>query len=293
MSMTDPVEQRRKVLRLTVEIPDVYADDLPDTAALWADGRTPTARHYLDGVLEEWLREDATISVVTLPGEKSMNDEFEIHGYSCRIVGVSVRDRETDEVLPPPPTSTRCSQCGVQRGAYIVVIDDGEERALCGPCYRARPRPLTHFDFDPNETIEFTAPVQVSLTCAECGTDDEISSEDIIPVYGPPPGQYLCASCRPAPQPPPVEPPKPFAPTMNLLDEDQPETHGDRRRRVGSAVRRLREQAWHTTDVFRDTVVTGAGHQVVSELVESALGVDAAWQSYISPSHGDLPEEFR
>lgn len=186
--MTDPVERRRKVLRLTVEIPDVYADDLPDTAALWADGRTPTPRHYLDAVLEEWLREDATITVVTLPGEKSMNDEFGIHGYNCTIVGVSVRDRETGEVLPSAPTATPvwCSRCGTELGGYFLpAIVDGKRRAVCGTCYRFL-APLT-----------FMVPTRMTITCAECGLDNEVGPEDVLTVHGPPPGRYLCASCRP------------------------------------------------------------------------------------------------
>jgi hypothetical protein len=82
-----------KTLVLYIEVPDVWSDDLEASAAEWADGDEPTARDYLDVVLEEWMRPEVGLTIVTLPGEKSSNDDFEVHAYTGRIIGAETRDR--------------------------------------------------------------------------------------------------------------------------------------------------------------------------------------------------------
>ena len=76
-----------RILRLTIEIPGVYADDLDEAAALWADGEEVTSTDYLDVILHEWMRPEVGITIVTLPSDKAMSDDFEIHSYEARIVG--------------------------------------------------------------------------------------------------------------------------------------------------------------------------------------------------------------
>ena len=82
----------KKTLYLTVEVPGIYADDLPASAAELSDGE-PTPEDYLFVVVEEWMRQEVGLTIVTLPGEKCMSDDFEICAYTGRIVGAEVRDR--------------------------------------------------------------------------------------------------------------------------------------------------------------------------------------------------------
>ena len=86
-------------LLLTIEVPGIWADDLPESAALWADseetGDKPTPEDYLNVVIEEWFREEVGLTIVTLPGEKTMNDDFGVHAYTCRIVGAGVKEIAT------------------------------------------------------------------------------------------------------------------------------------------------------------------------------------------------------
>jgi hypothetical protein len=84
----------RKTLVLHIEVPDVYADDLEESAAAWADDEPPTAEDYLNVVTEEWMRPEVGLTVVTIPGEKNTNDDFEVHAYIARIVGAELRDRK-------------------------------------------------------------------------------------------------------------------------------------------------------------------------------------------------------
>ena len=81
--MTD----RTKRLRLVIEIPDIYADDLDESAEIMADGEEVTEAHYLWVVTEEWMREEVGITIVSLPGEKCMSDDFTVAAYTGRIVG--------------------------------------------------------------------------------------------------------------------------------------------------------------------------------------------------------------
>jgi len=89
-----PAEIPTKVLVLHIEVPDIWADDLPEHAGYWSDSDQPGPDDYLSVVTEEWMREEVGLTIVTLPGEKSMSDDFEVHAYTCRIVGASVRDAQ-------------------------------------------------------------------------------------------------------------------------------------------------------------------------------------------------------
>jgi regulator of replication initiation timing len=89
MTTTNPT----KTLVLHVTVPGFHADDLNNRAKELADG-CPTAEDRLEVVLEEWMREEVGITLVSLPNEKNMNDDFEIHAYTGRIVGAELRSRE-------------------------------------------------------------------------------------------------------------------------------------------------------------------------------------------------------
>jgi hypothetical protein len=81
-----------KNLILHIEVPGIWADDLPESAALWAEGSEPTAKDYATVVTEEWMRPEVAIAVVTRPGEKNLNEDFELHTYKGLIVGAAVRE---------------------------------------------------------------------------------------------------------------------------------------------------------------------------------------------------------
>jgi len=85
---------KAKTLVLHIEVPGVYADDLDASAAEYAkyDEREPTPQDYLEVVLEEWMRSEVGLTIVTLPGEKNMHEDFEVHAYNGLIVGAEVRD---------------------------------------------------------------------------------------------------------------------------------------------------------------------------------------------------------
>ena len=88
---TSITSRQKKVLILHVEVPDYWADDLDESAGIWADGE-PTAKDRLDVVLEEWMREECGITLVGKPGDKCMNDDFTVAAFTGRIVGAETRD---------------------------------------------------------------------------------------------------------------------------------------------------------------------------------------------------------
>jgi hypothetical protein len=81
-----------KRLVLHIEVPGVYADDIPQSAAVLSEPNEPGPEDYLFVVTEEWMREEVGLTIVTLPGEKNLNEDFEVHAYTGRIVGAEVRD---------------------------------------------------------------------------------------------------------------------------------------------------------------------------------------------------------
>ena len=46
----------------------------------------------LEVVLSEWMRREVAVTVVTIPGEKCLNSDFEIHTVQGEIIGAEVRD---------------------------------------------------------------------------------------------------------------------------------------------------------------------------------------------------------
>lgn len=81
-----------KKLVLTIVVDGIWADDLPESAALWAQKDDPSPEDYLNVVLEEWMRADIGITLVTLPGDKCMNNDFLVTAHNGTIIGAGVTD---------------------------------------------------------------------------------------------------------------------------------------------------------------------------------------------------------
>ena len=75
-------------LVLEIEVPDFNVDGAQEAADEFCDG------DLLFIVTEEWMREDVGLTLVSLPGEKSMNHEFEVHAMNGRIVGARIARTE-------------------------------------------------------------------------------------------------------------------------------------------------------------------------------------------------------
>lgn len=85
----------KKKLVLHIEVEGFNADDLDEMADIWADGDPgDRARERLYVVTEEWVRPDVGLTLVTVPGDKCMNDDFDVVAFNGRIVGAETRDRE-------------------------------------------------------------------------------------------------------------------------------------------------------------------------------------------------------
>jgi hypothetical protein len=99
--VTSPEPAQRKHLVLHVEIPGFYADDLDQCAGYLSEPDAPGPEDRLYIVTEEWMRAEVGITLVSLPGEKCLSDDFEIHAYTGRIVGAETRDVATAEGATP------------------------------------------------------------------------------------------------------------------------------------------------------------------------------------------------
>lgn len=85
-------KQSQKTLILHIAVPGFWADDLEECARNYADTDDPTPEDRLEVVLEEWMRQEVGITLVSLPGEKNMNDDFEVRAYTGVIVGAETKD---------------------------------------------------------------------------------------------------------------------------------------------------------------------------------------------------------
>jgi hypothetical protein len=86
------VEGPKKKLRLTIEVDGIWADDLDECAGYMSEPEPPGPRERLYVVTEEWMRPDVVLTVCTIPGEKCMNDDFEMQALTGRIVGAEAVD---------------------------------------------------------------------------------------------------------------------------------------------------------------------------------------------------------
>jgi hypothetical protein len=92
--MTETAPEPRKHLVLHVEIPGFYADDLDQCAGYLSEPGAPGPEDRLYVVTEEWMREEVGITLVSLPGEKCLSDDFEVRAFTGRIVGAESREVE-------------------------------------------------------------------------------------------------------------------------------------------------------------------------------------------------------
>lgn len=82
--MTDPRQpEPRKKLRLTIEVPGVWADDLEQWAALRADDGEPRDSDRLDVVVYDWLTEEGLLTL--MPNDDESGPFLAV--FHVRIVG--------------------------------------------------------------------------------------------------------------------------------------------------------------------------------------------------------------
>lgn len=79
-------------LILEIEVPDFNVDGTLENIADMADVTDVTV---LDVVLDEWMRREVGVTFVTLPGEKNLNSDFDVHALTCRIVGARIEERQS------------------------------------------------------------------------------------------------------------------------------------------------------------------------------------------------------
>ena len=86
-----------KKLILHIELPEIWVDDLEENLHIWMmdgqDKTEPTARDMSDMITTELMRDRAGVTLVTMPGEKCMNHEFDVISYTGTIVGAEVVDK--------------------------------------------------------------------------------------------------------------------------------------------------------------------------------------------------------
>ena len=87
--MSDEAKPLRPLI-LHVQVEGFYADDLDEMAGYVREEGTVTPEDRLYVVTEEWMRPEVGITLVSLPGEKEMNDDFMVKAFNGRIVGAEV-----------------------------------------------------------------------------------------------------------------------------------------------------------------------------------------------------------
>ena len=79
------MSDRTHKLILEIEVPTFWVDGTTQEAAdEWYKG------DILPIVTEEWMRPEVGITLVSIPGEKEMNGDFEVHAMDGRIVGARI-----------------------------------------------------------------------------------------------------------------------------------------------------------------------------------------------------------
>lgn len=89
-------QERKKTLVLHIAIPGFYADDLYELASYYAEAdnrESPTLEDILDVLLEEWMRPEVGLTLVSIPGEKCLNSDFEVNVFKGSIVGAELIDK--------------------------------------------------------------------------------------------------------------------------------------------------------------------------------------------------------
>ncbi|HEX5370040.1 MAG TPA: hypothetical protein VFY10_11545 [Dehalococcoidia bacterium] len=73
-------------LVLEIEVPDFYVDGTTQQVC------DEFGCEIVDIVTDEWMREDVGLTFVSIPGEKEMNSDFEVHAMNGRIVGARIEE---------------------------------------------------------------------------------------------------------------------------------------------------------------------------------------------------------
>lgn len=87
-----PEDKPKKALVLHIEVDGFYADDLDEMAGYVTEPEPADDEARLYVVTEEWMRTEVGITLVSLPGEKCMSDDFMVKAFNGRIVGAEARD---------------------------------------------------------------------------------------------------------------------------------------------------------------------------------------------------------
>lgn len=87
-------DELKKVLVLSIALPDFNADDLDELAGYCSEPDPPDANDRLFVVTEEWMRDEIGLFFTTIPGDKCMSDDFGTVAEMGRIVGAHTVDRE-------------------------------------------------------------------------------------------------------------------------------------------------------------------------------------------------------
>ncbi len=79
-----------RTLVLHIALPGVNIDDWGDVVEFEFDylDREPNAKEMADSYTTHAFREEVGVTLVTIPGEKCMNHEFDVLSFNGRIVGI-------------------------------------------------------------------------------------------------------------------------------------------------------------------------------------------------------------
>ena len=84
-------------LVLEIEVPEFYVDGTEEPLS---GSGAEYGLTLLDVVREEWMREDVGLTFVSIPGEKNLNSDFEVHAMNGRIVGARIVALPSGEKKP-------------------------------------------------------------------------------------------------------------------------------------------------------------------------------------------------
>lgn len=74
----------KKVLVLHIRVPGIWVDDLEETAKEFECS-------IGDLITDEYMRSEVGLTIVTLPDDKCLNDDFGVHAYTATIVGAEAQ----------------------------------------------------------------------------------------------------------------------------------------------------------------------------------------------------------
>jgi hypothetical protein len=77
-------------LVLEIEVPGFNVDGAQEMADELCEGDVLTL------LTEHWMRRDVVLALVSLPGEKEIESDFELHGMEGRIIGARIMGRRRE-----------------------------------------------------------------------------------------------------------------------------------------------------------------------------------------------------